>query len=169
MANAQHLVYRKDILEQIGAEPPKTYEDMLAAAEQIRAEGILEYPLGGAYMAGWNLTQEFVNMYIGHGGEFYEPGTAQVAINNKAGVATLEMLKSLSAYMNPDYLTHDSNATRAEWEAGNVALMNMWRSRTGVLMGTEGSTPDVYENTSVGAPMTVAGGDTPASTLWWDG
>jgi ABC-type glycerol-3-phosphate transport system substrate-binding protein len=25
MANAQHLVYRKDILAQVGAEPPKTY------------------------------------------------------------------------------------------------------------------------------------------------
>lgn len=39
MANAQHLVYRKDILEQIGMEPPKTYEDMLAAAEKIREIG----------------------------------------------------------------------------------------------------------------------------------
>ncbi len=169
MANAQHLVYRKDILEQIGMEPPTTYEGLLETAEKIRAEGILEYPVGGAYMAGWNLAQEFVNMYIGHGGEFYEPGTAQVSINNEAGVATLEMLKALSEYMNPDYLTHDSNATSAEWEAGNVALMNMWGSRTGVLMDAEGSTPEVYENTMVGAPMTVAGGGTPASTLWWDG
>jgi ABC-type glycerol-3-phosphate transport system substrate-binding protein len=169
MANAQHLVYRKDILAQVGAEPPKTYEDMLAVAEKIRSEGILEYPLGGAYAAGWNLAQEFVNMYIGHGGEFYQPGTANVSINNEAGLATLEMLKSLSGYMNPDYLTHDSNATSAEWEAGNVAMMNMWGSRTGVLMDAEGSTPEVYENTAVAAPMTVAGGMQAASTLWWDG
>jgi ABC-type glycerol-3-phosphate transport system substrate-binding protein len=169
MANAQHLVYRADILEQIGVEPPKTYEDMLAAAEMIRSQGILENPLGGAYAAGWNLAQEFVNMYLGHGGSFYEPGTANVSINNEAGVATLEMLKALSEYMNPDYLTHDSNATSAEWEAGNVAMMNMWGSRTGVLMDAEGSTPEVYENTAVAGPMTVGGGDQPASTLWWDG
>ena len=169
MANAQHLVYRADILEQIGAEPPATYEEMLELAETIRSEGILEYPLGGAYAAGWNLAQEFVNMYLGHGGEFYEAGTANVSINNEAGIATLEMLKSLSEYMNPDYLTHDSNATSAEWEAGNVAMMNMWGSRTGVLMDAEGSEPQVYENTAVAAPMTVAGGDQAASTLWWDG
>jgi ABC-type glycerol-3-phosphate transport system substrate-binding protein len=131
MANAQHLVYRADVLERIGVEPPKTYEEMLAAAEKIRAEGIMQYPVGGAYAAGWNLAQEFVNMYIGFGGEFYEPGTAQVSINNEQGVAALEMMKALSAYMNPDFLTHDSNATSAEWEAGNVALMNMWGSRTG--------------------------------------
>ena len=31
MANAQHLMYRADVLKEIGVEPPKTYEDMLAA------------------------------------------------------------------------------------------------------------------------------------------
>ena len=31
MANAQHLVYRSDVLEKIGMDAPKTYEDMLAA------------------------------------------------------------------------------------------------------------------------------------------
>ncbi|SPH18213.1 hypothetical protein DEA8626_01745 [Defluviimonas aquaemixtae] len=169
MANAQHLVYRKDVLEQIGVAPPKTYEELLEAAKMIREQGIMQNPVGGAYAAGWNLAEEFVNMYIGHGGAFYKPGTAEVSINNEQGVATLDMLKALSEYMNPDFLTHDSNATSAEWEAGNVALMNMWGSRTGVLMDEEGSAPEVYENTMVGAPMTVGGGSTPASTLWWDG
>lgn len=169
MANSQHLVYRKDVLEKVGVEPPKTYEELLAAAEKIRAAGIMPNPVGGAYMAGWNLAQEFVNMYTGMGGEFFEPGTANVTVNNAQGVAALEMMKALTAYMNPDYLTHDSNATSAEWEAGNVALMNMWGSRTGVLMDKEGSAPEVYENTTVGAPMTVGGGTIPATTLWWDG
>lgn len=169
MANAQHLVYRKDILEQIGVEPPKTYEEMLAAAAMIREKGIMKNPVGGPFAAGWNLAEEFVNMYLGHGGEFFKEGTAEVSINNPQGVAALNVLKSLTEYMNPDYLTHDSNATSAEWEAGNVALMNMWGSRTGVLMDSEGSEPVVYENTMVGGPMTVGGGTIPASTLWWDG
>lgn len=169
MANAQHLVYRKDVLEKVGVEPPKTYEELLAAAEKIRAAGIMQNPVGGAYAAGWNLAQEFVNMYIGAGGAFFEPGSAKVSINNAQGIAALEMMKALTGYMNPDFLTHDSNATSAEWEAGNVALMNMWGSRTGVLMDDQGSAPEVYQNTTVGAPMTVAGGSTAATTLWWDG
>lgn len=169
MANSQHLVYRNDILDKVGVAPPKTYEELLAAAEKIRAAGLMEHPVGGAYMAGWNLAQEFVNMYLGMGGVFFEPGTPNVSINNDQGVAALEMMKALSGYMNPDFLTHDSNATSAEWEAGNVALMNLWGSRTGVLLDAEGSTPEVYENTMVGAPMTVGGGAIPATTLWWDG
>ncbi|MEO1640518.1 MAG: extracellular solute-binding protein [Pseudomonadota bacterium] len=169
MANAQHLVYRADVLEQVGLDVPTSYEEVLAAAEAIRAAGIMEYPVGGAYAAGWNLAQEFTNMYIGTGGEFFTPGTAEVSINNAQGVEALEMMKALSEYMNPDYLTHDSNATSAEWEAGNVALMNMWGSRTGVLMDDEGAAPEVYENTMVGGPLTVGDSGTPATTLWWDG
>ncbi|WGI23560.1 extracellular solute-binding protein [Amylibacter sp. IMCC11727] len=169
MANAQHLVYRKDVLEQIGMEPPKTYEDMLAAAKKIREMGIMENPVGGAYKAGWNLAQEFNNMYIGTGGKFFKDGSAEVSINNEQGVAALNMMKALSEYMNPDFLTHDSNATSAEWKAGNVALMNMWGSRVGPLRDTEGSSQEVVDNTAIDAPMTVAGGSTPATTLWWDG
>ena len=169
MANAQHLVYRSDVLEKAGIQPPKTYEDMLAGAEIIRSKGLMQYPLGGAYKAGWNLAQEFTNMYIGHGGEFFKPGSAEVSINNAQGVATLEMLKALSGYMNPDFLTHDSNATSAEWKAGNVAMMNMWGSRMGPLKDPEQSTAEVVASTTLAAPMTVGGGSTPATTLWWDG
>jgi hypothetical protein len=108
-------------------------------------------------------------MYLGTGGAFFEPGTANASINNEQGVEALEMMKALTAYMNPDYLTHDSNATSAEWEAGNVALMNMWGSRTGVLMDDEGSEEVVYSNTVAGGPLTVGDSGVAASTLWWDG
>jgi len=168
MANAQHLVFRADVLAEAGLTPPTTYEEMLAAAEVIRSSGLMKNPVGGAYKAGWNLAEEFVNMYIGHGGEFFEPGTAKVSINNQAGVDALNMMKSLSNYMNPDFLTHDSNATSAEWKAGNVAIMNMWGSRVGPLKSDEVAA-EVASNTDIAGPMTVGGGSIPASTLWWDG
>ena len=168
MANAQHLVFRADILAEAGLTPPTTYEEMLAAADVIRSSGLMKNPVGGAYKAGWNLAEEFVNMYIGHGGEFFEPGTAKVSINNQAGVDALNMMKALSGYMNPDFLTHDSNATSAEWKAGNVAIMNMWGSRVGPLQSDEVDA-QVASNTDIAGPMTVGGGSIPASTLWWDG
>ena len=130
MANAQHLFSRVDVLKAAGVDSiPATYEEVLAAAEKIRAADLMEYPVALNTKAGWNLAEEFVNMYMGTGADFFKPGTAEVAINNKHGVATLEMLKSLVAYSNPDYLTYDSNATQAEWEAGNLALATMWGSR----------------------------------------
>ena len=35
MANAQHLIYRADILDQVGAEVPTSYEEMLLIAEKF--------------------------------------------------------------------------------------------------------------------------------------
>ncbi|MDC0492410.1 extracellular solute-binding protein [Candidatus Pseudothioglobus singularis] len=170
MANAQHLTYRSDVLKELRIAVPTTYEEMLAAGKKIAGyEGLgMPYPLGGAYAAGWNLAEEFVNMYIGQGGEFFKPGTAEIAVNNQHGVDALNMMKALSEYMNPDFLTHDSNATSAEWKAGNVALMNMWGSRIGALRGDEVDAA-VVAATATAGPMTVGGGSTAASTLWWDG
>ena len=169
MANAQHLVYREDVLKKIGVEPPKTYEDMLKAAEKIRSAGIMQNPVGGAYKAGWNLAQEFNNMFLGYGGSHFKSGSAQPNVNSDAGVKALEMMKALSAYMNPDFLTHDSNATNAEFRAGNVAIMNMWGSRAATLVDADGVSDEVKNGMNIAGPMTVGGGSTPASTLWWDG
>ena len=169
MANAQHFVFRKDILEKAGVTPPKTYEEVLSAAETIKAKGLAKYPFGAAYSAGWGLAQEFNNMYIGHGGEFFKAGSAMPSINNATGVATLNMMKSLTAHMNPDFLTLNNNEINAEWKAGNLPMMQMWGSRAGPLLSGEGTAPGVPENTVLAGPLTVAGGSTPATTLWWDG
>ena len=142
---------------------------MLDVAKMIREQGIMENPVGGAYAAGWNLAQEFNNMFLGMGGTHFKPGSAEPNIVTEEGIKTLEMMKALSDYMNPDFLTHDSNATNAEFRAGNVAIMNMWGSRAATLVTAEGVPQEVIDGFAIAGPMTVGGGSTPASTLWWDG
>lgn len=169
MANAQHLFYRSDILEQAGVSSPETLDDVLAAAEAIRAQGILQHPVAMVSGAGWNLAQEFVNLYLGHGGSFFEPGSAAPAINNEAGLAALEALRALTGYSNPDFLTFDSNSVQALWEAGEVALMLHWGSRGAGILSGENSTAEITEATVLAAAPTVEGQGRPATTLWWDG
>ena len=168
MANAQHIVFRKDMLEEAGVEAPNTYEEVLEVAKAVKDKGLVKYPFGAAYAAGWGLAQEFNNMFIGHGGEFFKDG-AMPNVNNETGIATLEMMKSLTDYMNPDFLTLNNNEINAEWKAGNVAIMQMWGSRAGPLLAGEDTAPGVAENTVLSHPVTVGGGSMPATTLWWDG
>ena len=169
MANAQHLFIRQDILDQVGMEQPTSYEEVLAAAEAIRDAGIMEYPFAMLTMSDWNLGEEFVNMYIGHGGTFFEPGTAEPAVNNQTGIDTLNMLKALVEYSNPDFLTYNLSTVTPIWEAGNLAIAQLWGSAAGQLMDDEGSSEQVVSNTVPVAAPTVGGNDRPASTLWWDG
>jgi len=79
------------------------------------------------------------------------------------------MLKALTEYSNPDFLTYNTAAVAPIWEAGNLALAEMWGSSAGQLLDDEGSTPEVVNNTVLARAPTVAGGSTPSSTLWWDG
>jgi len=166
MVNTQHLMYRKDILDQLGIAVPTTYDEVLAAAEAIKAAGVVEYPLGGTFKAGWNLGEEFVNMHLGMGGVLVnDDGTP--AVNSEAGVKSLEMLKALSAYMDPEYLTSDSTYVQQQFQQGKIAMANLWASRGGAM-------DDPAESQVVGkiegatAPLAMAGG-APATTLWWDG
>ena len=170
MANSQHLFSRSDILEEAGVgEIPATYEEVLAAAEKIRAAGIMEHPLVMNLKVGWNVGEVFNMIYLAHGGEFFQPGSAAPAINNEKAVAALDVMKSLTEYAHPDHLTQASNETQGLWEAGQAALGIMWGSRGGVILDDEGSSEEVTSNTVLSGAPTVAGGSTPAATLWWDG
>ena len=169
MANAQHLMYRSDVLEAAGAAPPKTYEEVIAAAEAIRSAGIMQYPLSGTYKAGWNLGEEFVNLYMGLGGEFFEPGTAVAAIRNEKALAALDMMKQLTSYMHPDFLTFDLDLVAPQLLQDQTAMANLWGSRGGAILDPANAAEGVAGNIALAAAATIGGGSIPASTLWWDG
>jgi multiple sugar transport system substrate-binding protein len=169
MGNGQHLFYRKDVLEKAGVQPPTSYEDVLAAAEAIKAAGIMEYPLAASVKPGWDLAAEFVNNYLGTGGEFFAPGSAELAIDNPQGRKVLEIMRGMTKYMDPDYLTYDATSIQKVYEAGEAAIINEWGSLAGAVLDTDGAAPGVVENTILAAAPTIDGGTIPAAALWWDG
>ena len=166
MVNAQHLQYRADILDELGIAPPKTYAEMLAAAEKIKASGKVQYPVGATMRTGWNLAMDFVNMYMGHGGTFFGPDN-KPSIRNEAGVKTLETLKALTAYMDPEYLAADSTYVQKQFQQGKIALANFWASRAGA-MDNAAESQVVGKVKMAAAPAAMPGGK-PATTIWWDG
>ncbi len=169
MANGQHLFMRKDLLEKAGATAPKSYEDVLAVAKMMKEKGVAEFPLGASNKAGWDLAAEFVNMYLGYGGEFFDEGSAKLAINNDKGLATLKMMKDLTNYMGPDYLTYDAGELSKLYQAGKMAVINNWGSLAGAAIDAKVSNKEVVENTVFTMAPTVGGGTIPAAALWWDG
>ena len=169
MANGQHLFLRKDMLEKAGVTPPKSYEDVLAAAKILKEKGVAEFPLGAANKAGWDLAAEFVNMYLGYGGDFFEPGSAKLAINNDKGKATLATMRALTAFMRPDYVTYDSDSLNKDYQAGKLAIVNNWGSIAGSILDPKATPAEIGANTMFAGAPTVGGGTIPAAALWWDG
>jgi len=74
MANAQHLWYRKDLFDEAGLAAPESYEDVLESSKALRDQGIIENPMAANFKPGWDLGNEFVNMYAGFGGELFAQG-----------------------------------------------------------------------------------------------
>ena len=169
MGNGQHLFYRKDILEKAGLAVPTSYEQVLAAAQAIKAAGLMDYPLGASDKPGWDLAAEFVNMYLGTGAEFFVPGSAELAIDNENGRKVLDTMLAMTAFMNPNYLTYDANELNKVWESGQVALINQWGSLVGEAIDPAKSSAEMVANTAFAAAPTIGGGTIPAAALWWDG
>jgi hypothetical protein len=129
----------------------------------------MEYPLAAADKPGWDLGAEFVNMYLGTGAEFFEPGSAKLAINNENGLKTLETMKAMTAYMPPEYLTFNADEMKAAYLAGKVAMFDGWGSYSNSVIGPDSPDKNIAANTVLAAAPTVGGGSIPAAALWWDG
>jgi ABC-type glycerol-3-phosphate transport system substrate-binding protein len=159
-------MYRKDIFEKLGLTVPKTYDDLLATAEKIKQSGVVPYPLGATWKTGWNLGEDFVNLYLGFGGILFMPDN-RPSVKSEAGVKTLELMKKLMAYMNPNVLTNDSTAVQQQFQQGQIAMSNLWASRAGAMEDPKESKV-VGLVASVPTPTVMANGK-PATTVWWDG
>ncbi|MEL6208157.1 MAG: extracellular solute-binding protein [Pseudomonadota bacterium] len=166
MVNTQHLMYRKDIFDDLGLDVPVTYAELLDAAAAIQDAGVVEYPLGMTMQSGWNLAQDFVNMFVGHGGWFYD-SAGMPTVNTAEGVATLEMMEALTAYADPEVLVSDSTYVQQQFQQGKIAMANLWASRGGAMDNEEESSV-VGQVYAASAPKVSADGP-PATTLWWDG
>ena len=166
MVNTQHLMYRHDILDDLGLDVPTTWEEVIITAEAIREADVVQYPLGGTMKAGWNLAQDFNNMFLGYGGSFVnDDGTPNV--NTDAGVNALEMMARLTEFMDPEYLVSDSTYVQQQFQQGTIAMANLWASRAAAMDNADESQVVGLVNTAA-APTATPGG-APATTLWWDG
>ena len=164
LVNAQHLMYRADIFDKLNLAPPETIDQVLEVAQRIADAGLVKYPFASTFKAGWNLAEEFINLYLANDGEFFTQDQL-LSIDGRTGQRTLEQLKSLTKYMDPEYLIADSTYVARQLQQGDVAIAQLWASRAGSVNDpVQSRYPDLIKMAA--APR---GDVRPASTLWWVG
>jgi len=92
IASARLLFYNTELFDKAGiTEPPKTWDDLRAAAEKIKAEGAIGYglPLGPE-----EAQAEFQLWINGNGGHWVDD-SGKWTINSPENVETLEFLKGM--------------------------------------------------------------------------
>ena len=164
--NLQHLQYRKDIFDKLGIAVPQTYDEVLAAAEKIKNAKVVQYPFGGTFKSDWNIGIEFNNFFAGYGGVYVDADN-NPKINSEAGIKALEMMKKLTAYMDPEYLTADATFVQQQFQQEKIAFSVFWASRAGNLENVKESRV-AGKMATAAAPRAVKGG-VPAVQYSWDG
>lgn len=168
MQNAQNLFYRKDLFDKHGIKVPTSYPEMLAAAKTLKEkEPSVEFPIAQTFAKGWDSATEFTNIFAGHGGRFFKPGSAAPDFNSDAGVKAFETMKAMTAYMTPNYLASNSDDVMNQFQQGKAAMGVLWASRAS-RMDDAAASKIVGKMEFTAAPAAVAGGKS-ATHLWWDG
>ncbi len=166
MVNAQHLFYRRDIFEENGIEVPATYDELLAAAEALKAAGI-EHPFGAAFGNSWELANEYVNLLLANGGAMFDPATSDAAFEGSEAVEALETLGALFAYMSPNSMSMDFGDVKRQLQQGDVAMAILWGDQAATMDNEEEST--VIGKVGFAPAPAMKEGGIPSSTFWWDG
>jgi multiple sugar transport system substrate-binding protein len=165
-----HMVYyRTDVLEQLGMEPPRTWDEYLAiaaAANGMDMNGDGEGDFGSCIakkrgeQGYWWITSiaaPFIQTGGTSQGAFFDTETFTPLVNNPGFIRALEIYAETNAYGPPDELNIGVGDTRGLWVAGRCALTLDWGD-IGPLAVAEGS----LANDKTGAVIT------PGSTMVLD-
>lgn len=127
------LYYNVDILNELGEQPPETWEDFVRICEKATqdTDGDGEIDQYG-YAVGMNTSDigpaQILNAYYysvlwQNGGQIYNDDLKSVSFANEAGTEAMTWLKDLTQYMNPDFMSYSwSDAFSTIFGEGKAAF-----------------------------------------------
>lgn len=133
-----HLAYyRSDILQKLGKQPPKTWDDYLDIAKAAHGKDYGDgKPVVGSCIAKkrgaqsyWMITSVAGGFLQAKGtgdGAFFDPATMKPLVNNEAFARALEIYKETGKYGPPNEINMDVGDTRTLFVSGGCALTVDW-------------------------------------------
>jgi multiple sugar transport system substrate-binding protein len=98
--------YRKDLFEQVGEQPPETWEDLLKAGRKLKKNG---HPVGIPISQSTDAVGSMLSILWGYGGKVMEADGVTIALNSKETAETVEYVKALyNEAMEPEVLSWDN-------------------------------------------------------------
>jgi trehalose/maltose transport system substrate-binding protein len=167
--DAPALYYRKDLLEKYKIAPPKTWDEMAAAAKTV-LDGEKSADLQGFVFQGnayEGLTCDALEWVKSNGGgQIVEPdGT--ISINNPKAAAALERAKSWIGTISPKgVLAYQEEESRGVWQLGNSVFMRNWPYAFALGNGADSKVKDKFD--VVPLPSGGEGGGSAATLGGWN-
>ncbi len=132
------LYYRRDILDEMGLNPPRNWDEYMTVAgamhgKDLNGDGEPDYGScifkkrnNQSYFAIMSMAAGFVQTQgTGHG-IFFDPETMKPKVNNEAWQAAFEVYKATGEFGPPDELNHDIGDTRGLVQTGRCGMVIDW-------------------------------------------
>ena len=130
VGNTLHLIYRQDILDDMGLAVPDTYADVIEVCNAIGLDNPdYDMPFTINLSAGWAWEIEFFQMLRAFGGDFLDENNLP-AFNGEAGVNGVNLMVDVAnACMGIDGYSFSLNDQEVAVQLGTLPATNMWASR----------------------------------------
>ena len=130
-AHAQVMFYRKDVLAEVGMDPPRTWDDVVAVADAIRAKGLDVEPLALYFHNDGNRQNLFIwlNFLWAAGADVFDAKTCP-AWDSEAGLAATEdyiALHTLHKVTNPSSIFFVQQDALRSFMWGDSAMSPLWQ------------------------------------------
>lgn len=165
--NVHVMAYRKDILKSLGIQPPRTLDELTAAAKRIKAEKKMKHPLAATFSADADITTAYNNSLSSLGGEWVDDKTDKPKLTSPESVAAVKSLQRMLPYLPKDAMSANVASVATRMQNGEAAI--------GILYsGSMASIDDPKTSKAAGkfgftrAPSVESGGG-PWATLNMDG
>ncbi len=165
--HAQVLFYRKDVFDQLGLNPPQTWQDVATAAQTVREKTDLN-PVAMYYKvgSGQNLFI-WLNMLWSSGGDIFDENKRPI-FNNDAGVkATQQYVDYVKNNLtDQSALTLDEGTATEEMTKGRAAMFVGWSWIYERFTNPEIAAPEVLNNVGVVPAPTNGGAPVSYGYIW---
>jgi len=122
---ANVLNYRKDLLEAAGIEPPKTQEELLAAAQQLTDADAGVYGIALLGAKGPAVAQDYMAWVQQHGGRILDD-EGKPALNTPENVEILKFFGELFNYAPAGSTDYWWDQRETAFRNGNAVMMEGW-------------------------------------------
>lgn len=127
-SDAGVLYYRTDLLEQVGAQPPETFAQMLTLAQELKDQRAAPwgYLWQGKQYEG--VAAMFVEVLEGFGGFWANPETLAVGLDSPEAIKAVEFLSNtIKAGISPRGVgTFGEEETRLLFQSGGSVFLRNW-------------------------------------------
>jgi len=122
------LYYRRDLLEQAGIEPPRTFDELVRAARELQdPPGRWGYVWQGRQYEG--LVCDYLEVLTGFGGFWVDPATGDVGLDRPEATAALAFLAACvreDRISPPGVTTYQEEESRRLLQDGRAVFLRNW-------------------------------------------